>query len=127
MKANSLITIPNTSRLLIFFFYLWFSISGMSTSTSDSTKSASTSSADNRDRDSSVENRATRDKMSRLRAIMQERRLRRRNRAAPYPHSPTASPPSTQWSAKSESRDVLEAATAMDTGESLTPPEPVIA
>lgn len=75
-------------------------------------------------------NQATRDKMERLRIIMEERRERRRaKRSSPYSR-PSSIPP-TQWSAKSETRDVVSTE-SMDTQEpsaSLTPqePEPVVA
>ncbi|XP_008470323.2 midnolin homolog [Diaphorina citri] len=74
----------------------------------------------------SLENQATRDKMERLRVIMEERRERRRaKRSAPYTCPSTMT--STQWSAKSESRDVI-ANESMDTeSPPAITPEPVVA
>uniref|UniRef100_A0A1B6GT64 Midnolin n=1 Tax=Cuerna arida TaxID=1464854 RepID=A0A1B6GT64_9HEMI len=73
----------------------------------------------------SVENQATRDKMERLRLIMEERRERRRAaRSRPYPRTLTPTRKHTQWSAKSETQ------LPMDTELCAQPdvtPEPVIA
>uniref|UniRef100_A0A1B6KKR7 Ubiquitin-like domain-containing protein n=1 Tax=Graphocephala atropunctata TaxID=36148 RepID=A0A1B6KKR7_9HEMI len=73
----------------------------------------------------SVENQATRDKMERLRLIMEERRERRRAaRSRPYTRTLTPTRKHTQWSAKSETQ------LPMDTELCAQPdvtPEPVIA
>lgn len=73
----------------------------------------------------SIENQATRDKMERLRLIMEERRERRRAaRSRPYTRSLTPTHKHTQWSAKSETQ------LPMDTdlcGQPEVTPEPVIA
>ncbi|KAL1465834.1 hypothetical protein WDU94_005371, partial [Cyamophila willieti] len=73
----------------------------------------------------SLENQATRDKMERLRVIMEERRERRRaKRSAPYT-CPSGSVLSTQWSAKSESRDVIGESMETESTPAITP-EPVV-
>uniref|UniRef100_A0A8D8Y9D9 Midnolin-A n=1 Tax=Cacopsylla melanoneura TaxID=428564 RepID=A0A8D8Y9D9_9HEMI len=73
----------------------------------------------------SLENQATRDKMERLRVVMEERRERRRaKRSAPYT-CPSGSVLSTQWSAKSESRDVLSESMDTESTPTITP-EPVV-
>ncbi|XP_054275637.1 midnolin homolog [Macrosteles quadrilineatus] len=92
-----------------------------STSTEVSTSSSGPS--------DSVENQATRDKMERLRLIMEEKRERRRAaRTRPYPHdlTPTRKHAPAQWSAKSEAQPQLPMDTELCPQPEVTP-EPVIA
>jgi len=75
----------------------------------------------------SVENQATRDKMERLRLIMEERRERRRAaRSRPYPHTLSPTRKHTQWSAKSETQLPMETQSDLCPQPEVTP-EPVIA